>query len=436
MIALPEAFVSRMSRQLGDELPDFLRALSMEPLRGIRMNRMKPFDGMDEYTKGIHIPWAEDGFILPRGSHAGSTVFHEAGAFYLQEPAAMLPAEVMNVQPGERILDLCAAPGGKSTQMALQMRGEGMIVCNEPILKRAHVLSRNLERIGIPNSFVTNCFPRKFPHTWDGLFDGVLIDAPCSGEGMFRRDPESRLEWTPEKASGCAFRQAEILREAVRFVCPGGRLVYATCTYNPQENENNIEIFLREHQDFSLEPFSFPCVDGKTGIYTCYPHRNIGEGQFVAKLRRKGEKENKRLTVNLQSPPAAEKEMFREQFAAFPIPNAKLGNILVHVPESPVLEGIHVLRAGIHLGIIKGKSIVPDHAAALSVFQSTSDSVELTPEEAAAYMEGNEIYREKNGWILIRYRELCLGWGKGSGGRIRNHYPKGLRKERIITDPC
>ena len=155
MTVLPKAFTERMSRQLGNELPDFLRAMEDDPVRGIRMNPMKPFPGMETYTSGERVPWAEDGYILPADSQAGATVFHEAGAFYLQEPAAMLPAEVLNPIPGERILDLCAAPGGKSTQIGLKMRGEGLLISNEPVPKRAQILSRNIERMGIPNSIVT-----------------------------------------------------------------------------------------------------------------------------------------------------------------------------------------------------------------------------------------------------------------------------------------
>ena len=266
MIGLPEAFAERMRRQLGDGLPDFLRALDSEPVRGIRMNPLKPFDGMEGYMSGERVPWAENGYYLPADSTAGATVFHEAGAFYLQEPAAMLPAEVLAPEPGELILDLCAAPGGKATQAGLKMRGQGLLVANEPVPKRARILSSNIERMGIPNSVVTCMYPNEIPHTWDELFDGVLADAPCSGEGMFRRDPQTRTEWSPENAAGCAKRQAEILEEAARLVRPGGRLVYSTCTYNPEENEETVSRFLAKHPEFEPEAFSLPGADGSRGM--------------------------------------------------------------------------------------------------------------------------------------------------------------------------
>ena len=233
MNRLPPAFVERMSRQLQDEMPAFVRAMEEPAFRGIRMNPAKPFEGMDAFTRAERVPWCPEGYILPEESKAGSTIFHEAGAFYLQEPSAMLPAEVMDVHPGDKILDLCSAPGGKATQMALRLQGEGIIICNEPVFKRASVLSRNLEQIGIMNSIVTCCFPEQLPAAWQEMFDGVMVDAPCSGEGMFRRDPDARDEWSAERALGCAVRQHDILSLSAAFVRPGGRLVYSTCTYGP-----------------------------------------------------------------------------------------------------------------------------------------------------------------------------------------------------------
>lgn len=435
MIPLPGEFTERMRRQLGDELPDFLRALELPPVRGIRMNAAKPFEGMERYTAGERIPWTEGAYLLDAESQAGATVFHEAGAFYIQEPAAMLPAAVMDARPGERILDLCAAPGGKSTQMGLRLRGEGLIVCNEPIPKRAQILSRNIERMGIPNSIVTCSYPEGLPRSWDGAFDGVLVDAPCSGEGMFRRDPETRGEWTAEQAAGCARRQEEILREAARFVRPGGRLVYATCTYNPEENERNVERFLAEHPDFEPESFSLPGAEGKNGMFLCLPHRTAGEGQFAARLRRSGESERPRFGRPFPRPGKAEAALLREQFPGLPEADAVFGNILAAMPDAPELKGVRVLRAGLHLAEIRGKNAVPDHAAALAASGSGMQYTDLCAADARAYIAGNETAGDVRGWTVMRYRGLALGWGKGSDGRIRNHYPKGLRKDGILTEP-
>ena len=434
MTDLPKAFLDRMSRQLGNELPDFLRTMEEKPVRGIRMNPLKPFEGVEIYTSGQKVPWAEDGYILPAESTAGATVFHEAGAFYLQEPAAMLPAEVLDPRPGERILDLCAAPGGKSTQIGVKMRGEGLLVCNEPVPKRAQILSRNTERMGIPNCVVTCMYPADLPHSWDECFDGVLADAPCSGEGMFRRDPETRAEWSAEAAAGCAKRQDEILAEAARLVQAGGRLVYSTCTYNPEENEGAVDRFLRSHPEFETEAFCLPGAEGKDGMLLCMPHRMTGEGQFTALLRKKGSGENARLRVPFSPPDRETIRRLRETVPGLPETNAAFGNSLVRIPECPELKGIRVLRAGLQIAEIRGKTVVPDHAAALCFLQNSGISrLETDPAGAAAYIAGEEIPGDAKGWTLVSFRGLTLGWGKGSGGILKNHYPKGLRKERILT---
>ncbi len=436
MNMLPPAFVERMGRQLGNELSDFLSAMEMPSVRGIRMNTEKPFEGMEEYTRSERVPWCRDGYILPEESRAGATVFHEAGAFYLQEPSAMLPAEVMDVHPGEKILDLCSAPGGKGTQMALRMKGEGFIVCNEPIPKRASVLSRNLERMGVTNSIVTCCYPERLPASWRGLFDGVLADVPCSGEGMFRRDPDTRSEWTQEKASGCAVRQREILNYAAELVCPGGRLVYSTCTYNPEENEKMVEQFLDTHPDFFPEPFIFPGTDGRNGTLLCLPHRMNGEGQFTAKLRKKDYKTSEIiLSLPYEKPSRMESDLFRQQFPELPVPSVKAGVTLALCPECPDLKGVRVLRAGLHLAEIRGKTVIPDHAAAVACIHTGMREICLTPGEVREYIAGSEIRGVSSGWTLMSFRNLPLGWGKGSSGTIKNHYPKGLRKVNILTEP-
>ena len=428
---LPEAFVTRMSRQLGAELPRFLEAVNSAPVRGIRMNPYKAFPGDEAYRNGPGIPWEKNGYLLDAASTAGNTVYHEAGAFYLQEPAAMLPARVMDALPGERILDLCAAPGGKSTQMGIGMQGKGLLICNEPVAKRAQILSRNIERTGIPNTVVVSAAPESLADKWGAVFDGVLVDAPCSGEGMFRRDPETRSQWSEANATGCAKRQREILAAASGLVRPGGKMVYSTCTYNPEENEHIIEWFLHDYPDFEPESFFLPGAKGENGMLTCYPHRMIGEGQFVAKLRKKGSKEIRITSFLFPTPTAEQKKTIRDILPGYPEANGCFGSLLIRLPECPDLAGIRVVRAGLHLAEIKGKTLFPDHAAALAFPAGETNRVEICAEEAVRYIAGEEINGEESGWIRISYNGVILGWGKGSGGRIRNHYPKGLRKEKI-----
>ena len=431
MSALPEAFVERMSQVLGAELPAFLEAMEGPYQRGIRMNPLKPTDAP---VPGIlsPVPWEKTGRYLENESLAGALPLHEAGAYYLQEPSAMLPAAVLNAQPGEKVLDLCAAPGGKSTQLALQMAGRGLIVCNEPVAKRAAILARNIERMGVVNALVVSAMPDQLAKRWPEGFDAIQVDAPCSGEGMFRRHPETRDEWSPEAPAGCAKRQAEILDAAAQMVRPGGRIVYSTCTMNPIENEDTVAAFLERHEDFSLAGFELPGASAPSGMLTCHPHRMRGEGHFVALLHRSGEgtaflPEDK----SLPKPDKAQIKLYRD-FAGTkdPQPTHCLGDALVHLPGCPDVRGLKVLRCGLHLGAAKGKLFQPDHAWAVAAEGPDFPRIPLTEEQAALYQRGEVIPVDDavRGWVLPTLHGLCLGWGKASGGQMKNHYPKGLRR--------
>ena len=430
---LPDAFISRMRQQLGNELTAFLHALEEPPVKGIRLNLMKPTEEAAQYCSDEHIPWTEGAFYLPEDSGAGASILHAAGAFYIQEPGAMLPAAVLNARPGEIILDLCAAPGGKSTQIGCAMQGRGTLVCNEPVPKRAQVLSGNIERLGIPNAVVTCEWPDRLATRWPEAFDAVLVDAPCSGEGMFRRDPETRKEWTPEKAEGCAARQRDILAAAARLVRPGGRLVYSTCTYNPSENEENALWFTDHFKTFHTESFMLPGINAPDGVYTCYPHRLRGEGQFAALFRREGTGKGC-IPADRPLPKPSKEELtaLTVAFPTFPKPTHKLGKTLAYMPELPDLQGIKVIRTGLHLCEIRGKTAVPDHAAALCFRVPEIQQTDLSPDEAVRFTAGETIPGNAEGWTLMRYRGLAIGWGKSSDGVIKNHYPKALRNVHLI----
>ena len=427
-IKLPEDFISRMRQQLGDELTAFLHALEEPPVRGIRMNPLKVTEAAKALTEGGRVPWAKDGYYLAPDSAAGSMILHETGAYYIQEPGAMLPAAVLDARPGEKILDLCAAPGGKSTQIGCGMQGEGLLVCNEPVPKRAAILSSNIERMGLPNTIVTCAKPDQLGKQWPEEFDAVMVDAPCSGEGMFRRDPETRNEWTQDKADGCAERQREILSDAARLVRPGGRLVYSTCTYNPRENEENARWFTAQFPEFRMEAFSLPGIDAPEGMFTCYPHRLKGEGQFAALFRKAGEEEAiLPEDRSLPTPSKNDSTVFAGAFPELPRATHLFGNTLVSIPELPDLKGIRTLRIGLHLGEVRGKNAFPDHAAALCFRTPDMQTCDMTPDEAVKFLAGETIESSLEGWTLMRYNGLSAGWGKGSGGMIKNHYPKGLR---------
>lgn len=430
---LPQAFIDRMAVQLGSELPAFLRTYEEPYQRGIRLNPCKPVeaaalpDGLLE-----PVPWEPTGHYLSLDSRAGAEILHEAGAWYLQEPSAMTPAAVLNAQPGERILDLCAAPGGKTTQNALRMQGQGTIVCNEPIADRARILSRNVERMGILNAIVVSAWPEKLAAIWPEAFDAIQCDAPCSGEGMFRRHPESRDEWNEESPAGCAKRQGDILDSAALMLRPGGRLVYSTCTLNQIENEGVVEEFLRHHDDFILEAFTLPGLDAPDGMLTIYPHRVKGEGHFVALLRRKGQGMAAWKTAfPKENAPDKNAMKVLQDFLPGAQANLLFGGELRYCPDMPDLskaKGVSVLRSGLHLGTVKGKVFVPDHAWAVCNQPPEVPCVHLTEEQARLYQNGQVVPAKEKGWVLACYAGIPLGWGKVSDGMMKNHYPKGLRR--------
>ena len=352
----------------------------------------------------------------------------------------MAAAAALHPRPGDRVLDLCAAPGGKSTQLAAYLQGEGLLVCNEPVFSRAQILSRNIERMGVPNAIAVSMLPEQLSGRWPGYFDKILVDAPCSGEGMFRRHPETRQEWNPASPAGCAQRQSHILRHAAMMLRPGGLLAYSTCTFNTAENEGVIEDFLREHPAFSPVPFSLPGLPPCGGTLRLWPHQLRGEGHFVALLRKNDEEEaylpsRKKKTPDapVLPPPgkaeAAAAAAFLKAHYALPLsPNALFAGKIIQAPEMPPLQGVKVLRVGLQLGEMKGKVFVPDHALAL--YHPSHCSVALTEEGARLYQSGQTlpVPDGASGFCTPTLAGLALGWAKISDGQLKNHYPKGLRR--------
>ncbi len=439
MNELPKAFVDRMAAQLGDELPAFLSSYREDYKRGVRMNPFKAAEKPEGTLDAV--PWEEAGLYLTLESRAGAHVLHEAGAWYLQEPSAMLPAAVLDARPGERVLDLCAAPGGKSTQNGLRMRGEGTLVCNEPVPERARILSRNIERMGIPNAVVVSQYPDALAKCWPEAFDAIQCDAPCSGEGMFRRHPETRDEWDEASPAGCAKRQLDILDEAAKMLRPGGRIVYSTCTLNTIENEGVVEAFLMRHPDFALKPFHLPGVDAPQGMFTCWPHRFRGEGHFVALMVRE-ERETSAMRWTLpKADKAALGALKLAEGVLFPGVTANDAYLkdgewqLFRLPELPDGKCPKLIRRGLHIGSLReGKGgrkppvFTPDHALALSIAPPEVPRIHLTEEEARAYQNGQVLPAGGKGWVLACCAGVPLGWGKVSDGVMKNHYPKGLRR--------
>lgn len=479
---LPEDFCRRMHRLLEGEAEEFFQSYEKEREYGLRYNPLKfhsqkRFEEMavrEPEWKLSPVPWCMEGYYYDGDSHPGRHPWHETGAYYIQEPSAMSAVELLDVKPGKRICDLCAAPGGKTTQIAGKMKGRGLLVSNEYHKNRAKILAQNVERLGIANAVVLNEPVERLAQGFLGFFDGILVDAPCSGEGMFRKEPEAAQQWSLENVALCAARQSEILEQAAEMLRPGGILVYATCTFAPQENEQCIRRFLEGHAEFSLEPseigeryfapgradWSFPEGDVKRDTmseeivktYRLWPHKLRGEGHFAARLRKAGgqqeqfleEKEIKKQNTNRRDKNrrAGELEaavsgfrMFQEETLCIDLEQKLSGRYvlfseqLYFVPEGMSdLSGWKVVRAGLHLGACKKNRFEPSHALAMYLHP---DEVRQTVScgEPLRYLHGETIPCEsgKKGFVLVCVDGLSVGWGKAGGGVVKNHYPKGLR---------
>ena len=429
---LPEDYVQQLLPLLKDEADAFFASYDAPPCRGIRFRDHRVVLPLRELEGPI--PYAKNAFYLSADSKAGALPLHDAGAYYIQEPSAMAAAAVLAPQDGDRVLDLCAAPGGKSTQLAASA-ALSLLVCNEPIPSRAQVLSGNIERMGIANAIVTCAYPDRLAEQWAGFFDKILVDAPCSGEGMFRKHPEARAEWTSDSPQRCHERQVDILNSAAKMLRVGGRMVFSTCTFNDIENENSVFAFLKTHSNFKLLPIHISGLpDADTGMLRLWPHRFRGEGHFVALLEKTDaapEEASPVLSSDSAPPTKAEQAAFLlfNHELGFPVqPNLCQGNRLFSVPEAlPPLKGIRVLRMGLHLGEIRGKVFLPDHALALAL--PAQKRFEIDNSAVVDYLHGDTLPCDETlrGYYAISYKGFQLGFGKASAGQMKNHYPKGLR---------
>ena len=428
---LPERFLERMKNQLGEEYDLFLASLERPRAVALRFNPLKG-ERPDLPFTGENVPWEPNGFYYDPQSRPGLHVFHEAGVYYLQEASAMAPVSLLNPQPGERVCDLCAAPGGKTTQIAGRMMGEGFLLCNEINPKRAKILSRNMERMAVSNGLVTNEHPGNLAKRFPEAFDKVLIDAPCSGEGMFRKEEAAVTDWSEETVLMCARRQAEILHSGAQMVRPGGRLVYSTCTFAPEEDELAVAAFLENHPDFEPEIIEAPWfVPVENGGHRMWPHKLLGEGHFAAVLRKKGEGECEFTALPQEKLPKEWQQFAKELEIKLPAGKPVMfGQSLYWVPEGmPDLKGLKVERPGLELGTVKKGRFEPAHALALwlksckNVQDYPADSLEMEK-----YIHGDVVPSEVRGWTLVTAGGYTIGWGKGDGIVLKNHYPKGLRR--------
>lgn len=454
----PPDFCARMRRLYGNQA-DALLAGDGPPARGLRVNTLKcSVKRFEELWDGEAkpVPFCGEGFRVNPSFKAGADPLHHAGAYYMQEPSAMSAVTALAPLIGERILDLCAAPGGKSTQIAAALRGQGLLWCNEYVRGRARVLAQNIERCGVRNAVVSSADAAALAGRLEGFFDGVLVDAPCSGEGMFRKEPAALDQWSEDNIRLCAVRGRDILDAAAIMVRPGGRLVYSTCTFAPEENECQIAAFLNRHPDFDLAaieaPFGRPGLpwdrvaafsegieEPAADLTLC---RRItpadgGEGHFVARLIRRGEAAEHRDWLPVE--PAVDsvgrqaEELYHTCFSDEPQGQFRLygGQMRLLPLDLSLVLGLPMFATGIAVAELCKNRLEPCHAAFMAA--QAADCRQLIDlkrcdERLSLFLKGQEIPVEGvQGWTAVAVEGITVGFGKASGGRLKNRYPKGLR---------
>lgn len=459
---LPIEFEKKMKAFLGNEWDDFLYSYDNNRFQALRFNTLKvqsPEERMRilktlKISSDKRVSWANAAYYFDENVRPGKHPYHEMGLYYIQEPSAMSAAALLAPKPGMRVLDLCAAPGGKSTQLATYLGDSGLLVSNEINTQRSRILSQNIECMGIKNAIVTNEDSFVLASHFPGFFNAIQVDAPCSGEGMFRKLPEAIEQWSMENVAICAARQKEILDNAAVMLKPGGVIVYSTCTFSKEENEDVIEYFLERYPDFTLEEME-----------RFWPHKVDGEGHFVAKLVRRGcvdtdlkadrktQKNKNSKNRKNETKPALTKENMKllsefldetisEDMAAW-IKNSRLvmfGEQLYRLPDMEVdIKGLKVQRAGLHIGEFKKQRFEPSHSLALALkLNDAKNVVKLTCDnpQTIGFFNGQSVMLSdeqaaecKKGWALVCVDGYPAGWGKVNGAQVKNHYPKGLRNK-------
>lgn len=439
---------------LKEEYREFIDSYEDDRVQGLRVNSLKI--SVDEFNRispfSIEsVPWVDGGFYYSSDERPGRHPYHEAGLYYIQEPSAMAVGELVDPKPGEKVLDLCASPGGKTTHMASKMQQMGLLVSNEINTTRARVLAQNVERMGIKNAVVTNEPPDRLASKFEGFFDRILVDAPCSGEGMFRKDPQACDEWSLQRVEMCAQRQLDILGHAQKMLKSGGRLVYSTCTFSPEEDEGTVNEFLKRNPSFEVEQAKlfegFDCGRPKwTGsdnvelakTVRLWPHHVRGEGHYVAVLVKGGHgtrQDHKHIATLKDKKVLMDYFRFLEDHVVSQIDGeyVMFAEQLYMVDEGMVnLDGLRVICPGWHLGALKKGRFEPDHAMAMALGKDDvnfSVNFGSNSDEIREYLAGETLKFEgaARGWHLVMVDGYSTGWGKAVDGLLKNHYPKELR---------
>lgn len=485
---LPGAFTDKMKKLLGEvEYEELIEAFNEQRQYGLRVNTLKA--DVEEFLKVSPfqlegVPWTTDGFYISGGDTPGKHPYYHAGLYYIQEPSAMLPGQILGAQPGEKVLDLCAAPGGKTVQIAAAMKGRGLLVSNDINAERVKALVKNIELCGVRNAIVLNESPDKLVRNFEGYFDRVIIDAPCSGEGMFRKDEAAARSWESFKCERCTQLQEPILHSADRLLKPGGTLVYSTCTFSPEEDEQMIAKFMQQHEGYELVEIPKAAgieggrpqwADGNEAFERAarlWPHRVRGEGHFVAKLVKSGPKrssevstdsgldsvtgsitgssavagtcENKPIRTDIIGPieETTTYDKLPDSFPAFVKDNMNYipkgvyllkGHNLYHLPEPPPrLDGLKAVKFGWFLGTFGDIRFEPSHsmvtALDMAAFKRTVN-LDAAAREASSYLKGETLMLEgEKGLTAVCVNGWTLGWAKQTGDMLKNLYPKGWRR--------
>jgi len=462
MMNLPEQFLENMKTLLAEDYESWLASYEQAASGGLRINTLR-LDGAQWEKLSPYgtrrVPWTENGFYCDSGERPAKDAYYYAGLYYLQEPSAMVPAAVLPVKPGDRVLDLCAAPGGKSTELGARLAGEGLLVSNDISSSRARALLKNLELFGVANLCVTSEAPQKLADVFGAFFDAILVDAPCSGEGMFRRDPELIKSWLEHGPEYYVPIQREILKQAARMLRPGGYLLYSTCTFSEKEDEQNVAWLLAEEPALALVPLPrFAGACGGTGgepVLRLFPHRLEGEGHFAALFRKDGEGSAEpgpapgcpaAGSAHAVSPDVKRllKESDFSEWEALlsqPFDHSRLmvkDGMVYLLPEGfAPPRGLRYLRTGLLLGEWKKNRFEPSQAAAMALGAgrfSQSHLLSLAHDDARVirYLKGETIFPEPGetltkGWTLVCVDGFALGWAKYTGNMLKNKYYPGWR---------
>lgn len=452
---LPNAFIKKYQHLLGDEAPAFLAALEKDSHSGFRVNPLKPGQPAATIRQSEGpVPYVSNGYY---GHVDGHGLDHVTGWVYSQEPSAMFVGEVVDPKPGERVLDLCAAPGGKSTHLIAKMSDRGLLVSNEIFRNRAQVLAENMERWGGRHVVVANESPDQLEDQFPQFFDRILVDAPCSGEGMFRKEPAGIEYWSEDYPAECANRQKKILASAMKMLKPGGTLVYSTCTFAPEEDEQMAAWLLENYPGLTIQEIDkAPGMDDGRPQWAngnpelkkavrLFPHHLKGEGHFIAKFILEGgaplrSTRTKKKKKGTRSKLAATKDQqgLWQNFQGAVVPNYQAGRLVVFgdqlydLPDQmPAIDQMSLVRPGLHLGTLKKNRFEPGLALALALDPSEASQVlELDLEQWRTYVHGDTLPIKgtyQNGWYLLVCQGHTIGWGKLVNGTLKNFFPKGLR---------